>query len=93
MVNADSTISSIKFKGEKVWFKASVAHTGFTASFSYSTDGEKYHNIGNVLKMDLGLPWTANRFALFNYSLTDSGIDGNADFNWFHFDNKYVEKE
>lgn len=93
MVNADSTISSIKFKGNKVWFKANVTHTDFTASFSYSTDGKKYHEIGNVLKMDLGLAWTANRFALFNYSIKDSGIDGYADFNWFHFDNKPVVDE
>ncbi|MNV95306.1 hypothetical protein D3C71_1901860 [compost metagenome] len=87
-MNADSTLTSVKFKGNKVWFKANATHIGFTASFAYSTDGKKYHPIGNTLKMDLGLDWTANRFALFNYSIKDAGIDGYADFNWFHFDNK-----
>ena len=32
-----------------------------------------YHPIGNELKMGLGLDWTANRFALFNYSANDAG--------------------
>ena len=38
-------------------------------------------------KMGLGLPWTANRFALFNFSKSDEGIGGTADFNWFRFNN------
>jgi hypothetical protein len=33
--------------------------------------------------MGLGLPWTANRFALFNYSTTEAGVGGGADFNGF----------
>lgn len=47
-----------------------------------------FHKLGSDLRMGLGLPWTANRFALFNYSKTDEGIDGIADFNWFRFTNK-----
>lgn len=38
--------------------------------------------------MGLGLVWTANRFALFNYTTEASGIDGYADFNWFRFSGK-----
>ena len=38
--------------------------------------------------MDLGYPWTANRFALLNYSETQKGVGGIADFNWFRFYNK-----
>jgi hypothetical protein len=37
----------------------------------------------NTLKMRLGLPWTANRFALFNYTIKDAGIGSIADFNGF----------
>jgi beta-xylosidase len=88
MMNADSTVTSVSFKGNKVWFKASVTHIGFKASFAYSTDGKKYQAIGNTLAMGLGLDWTANRFALFNYSTEDSGLAGYADFNWFRFDHK-----
>ena len=36
----------------------------------------------------LGLLWTANRFALFNFSTEQDGEDGYADFNWFRFTNK-----
>jgi len=88
MINADSTVTSIPFKGNKIWVKASATHVGYTASFAYSTDGKKFQPIGNTLDMGLGLDWTANRFALFNYSIEESGIGGHADFNWFHFDNK-----
>ena len=38
--------------------------------------------------MGLGYPWTANRFALFNFSETEEGAGGVADFNWFRFYNK-----
>lgn len=44
--------------------------------------------IGNELQMGLGLPWTANRFALFNFNTTPQGNNGYADFNWFRFTNK-----
>lgn len=45
-------------------------------------------NNGNVLKMGLGIRWTANRFALLNFSTTEEGVGGSADFNWFRFINK-----
>ena len=57
----------------------------FRALFYYSLDGVNYKRIGNTLEMGLGLPWTANRFALFNFSKSSDGVDGFADFNWFHF--------
>jgi len=38
--------------------------------------------------MGLGLPWTANRFALFNFTTREAGVDGIADFNWFRFNGK-----
>ena len=55
----------------------------FKANFFYSLDGSTFHPFGNVLQMGLGLPWTANRFALFNFSTTEQGVGGWADFNWF----------
>ncbi|MCO5949904.1 glycoside hydrolase family 43 protein [Mucilaginibacter flavidus] len=85
MVNNDTTITTLNFSGTTVWFKANVTHVGFKASFAYSTDGKNYHPIGNELKMGLGLDWTANRFALFNYSTNETGAGGYADFNWLHF--------
>ncbi|WP_216629181.1 beta-xylosidase family glycoside hydrolase [Sphingobacterium lumbrici] len=74
--------------GDKFWVRARVTDKEFVAKFYYSTDGENFYVIGNELKMQLGLPWTANRFALFNYSKTNEGIGGYADFNWFRFTNK-----
>lgn len=44
--------------------------------------------VETIVKMGLGLPWTANRFALFNFTTSPQGVDGCADFNWFHFNNK-----
>ncbi len=76
------------FSGERIWIRARVTDKDFTARFYYSLDGETYFPIGNVLKMGLGFPWTANRFALFNFSTTAEGVDGYADFDWFKFTGK-----
>lgn len=69
----------------KIWIRARVTDKDFTARFYYSLDGKSFHPVGNVLNMGLGLPWTANRFALFNFSTTDEGVEGIADFNYFRF--------
>lgn len=75
-------------KGNKIWIRARIMDKDFTARFYYSLDGETYSPIGNELKMGLGLDWTANRFALFNYSTKTNGVGGYADFDWFHFTGK-----
>lgn len=86
MVNNGKVIDSIlNFRPDKIWLKANVTHLGFTASFAYSVDGKKFIPFGNQLSMGLGLDWTANRFALFNYSTHKEGSGGYADFNWFRF--------
>lgn len=72
-------------KGSRLWIRARVTDRDFTADFYYSLDGKNFRPIGNKLKMGLGLPWTANRFALFNFSKQESGAGGYADFNWFRF--------
>ncbi|MDD4638096.1 MAG: beta-xylosidase, partial [Bacteroidales bacterium] len=89
MYNDDKEIEVIdNFQGENIWIRARVTDKDFTAKFYYSLDGKSFAPIGNDLKMGLGLPWTANRFALFNFSTTESGMDGYAVFNWFRFTNK-----
>ena len=86
MVNNGKVVDSIDhFSASKLWIKANVTHIGFKATFSYSTDGKKFIPFGNALQMGLGLDWTANRFALFNFSTQTEGPGGYADFNWFHF--------
>jgi len=88
MVNKDTTITTVKFTGSTIWLKASVTHVGFKASFDYSTDGKNFQSIGSELKMGLGLDWTANRFALFDYNNNKNGSGGYVDFSWFHYSNK-----
>lgn len=89
MNNNDKIVASVdNFTGDKIWIRARVTDRDFIAKFYYSTDGENFFTLGNDLKMGLGLYWTANRFALFNYSKTNEGVDGYADFNWFRFTNK-----
>ncbi|MFB6456834.1 glycoside hydrolase 43 family protein [Chitinophaga sp. Hz27] len=89
MCNDEKIIESIDdIKAEKIWIRSRVTDRDFIAKFYYSLDGKEFYAIGNDLKMQLGLDWTANRFALFNYSKIPEGIDGYADFNWFHFTNK-----
>lgn len=76
------------FAGSKLWVRARVSEVGFRATFYYSLDGKQFEPCAGELKMGLGLPWTANRFALFNFSTTEEGVDGYADFNWFRFTDK-----
>lgn len=73
------------FVDDKLWIRARVMDKDFTARFYYSTNGNDFCPIGDVLKMGLGLAWTGNRFALFNFSEKDTGVDGYVDFNWFRF--------
>ena len=89
MCNDGEIVETIDaLKGNKIWIRARVMDKDFTARFYYSLDGETYSPIGNELKMGLGLDWTANRFALFNYSTKANGVGGYADFDWFHFTGK-----
>lgn len=82
----ETVISNLK--EQTLWFRARVTDKDFTARFYYSLDGKEFHPVGDVLQMGLGYPWTANRFALLNYSETEEGVGGIADFNWFRFTNK-----
>lgn len=68
---------------QTLWIRVFATDRDFKANFFYSLDGSTFHPFGNVLQMGLGLPWTANRFALFNFSTTEQGVGGWADFNWF----------
>lgn len=89
MCNDDKSIETVeRFTGDKIWIRSRVTDKDFIAKFYYSLDGINFRPIGNDLKMGLGLPWTANRFALFNFTTSEQGVDGYADFNWFHFINK-----
>ena len=85
MVNDGHTIATIdRPAGRSIWFRATATDDGFRANFAYSLDGKSFSPIGNTLSMGLGLDWTANRFALFNFSQEASGVAGAADFHWFH---------
>jgi len=89
MNNNEEIVETIEnFEGNKIWIRARATDKNFKALFYYSLDGNKFYRIGNELKMGLGLVWTANRFALFNFSKTEKGVGGFADFNWFRFTNK-----
>ncbi|SEW52766.1 glycoside hydrolase family 43 protein [Chitinophaga arvensicola] len=85
MAQNDSTIAVVNLKQTKIWFKANVNEKGFVATFAYSVNGKDFLPIGNELKMGLGLDWTANRFALFNFNtgLSTTATGGHVDINWF----------
>lgn len=89
MYNKDEEIEAVTdFMGDKIRFRARVMDKNFTARFYYSLDGINYLPISNELNMGLWLPWTGNRFALFNFTTKVTGVDGYTDFNWFRFTNK-----
>ncbi|MBS0030372.1 glycoside hydrolase family 43 protein [Chitinophaga sp. 22321] len=82
MSQSDSTVATAHIKHNKIWFKAMVSEKGFVATFAYSTNGKDFTPLGNELKMALGLDWTANRFALFNFN-KGGATGGYIDINWF----------
>ena len=85
----DQECASVEnLQGNKVWIRVRTTDRDFKAVFFYSLDGVHFRRFGKELSMGLGLPWTANRFALFNFSTTQEGVDGVADFNWFRFTDK-----
>lgn len=86
--NGKDTTLVEKLKNDKLWIRARVTDRDFTARFYYSLDGKSFSPVEGALHMGLGYPWTANRFALLNYSETQEGVGGIADFNWFRFTNK-----
>lgn len=89
MCDNGNVVESIdRFTGDRLWIRARITDKNFTARFYYSLDGSHFKPIGNVMAMGLGLPWTANRFALFNFSTKAEGVDGYADFDWFRFTDK-----
>lgn len=89
MCDNGKTLATLEnIKSNKVWFRVRVMDISFRALFYYSLNGIDYYPLGNDFKMGLGLTWTANRFALFNFSRTDEGVNGFSDFNWFRFTNK-----
>lgn len=89
MCNDGKDIETVEhFNGDKLWIRVRATDKEFKALFYYSLDGVNYKRIGNELQMGLGLPWTANRFALFNFNTAPQGNNGYADFNWFRFTNK-----
>ena len=89
MCNDDREMEVVEnFTGDHIWIRVRATDKDFSALFYYSLDGVHFKRIGNALQMGLGLPWTANRFALFNFSTTEPGVDGYVDFNWFRFTDK-----
>lgn len=89
MSNDEKIVETIdNFKGNKIWIRARITDRNNIAKFYYSVDSKNFYSIGNDLAMKLGLYWTANRFALFNFSKTKEGVDGYVDFNWFRFTGK-----
>lgn len=74
--------------GRKIWLRARTDDKLFRAVFYYSLDGKIFRPFGEELQMGLGLYWTANRFALFHFSTTSEGVDGQVDFNWFRMTDK-----
>lgn len=87
VMNNDGTVVETAIdhlKQDRIWIRARVTDKDFTARFFYSLDGVRFMPVGNVLKMGLGLPWTANRFALFNFN-TRHDEGGTADFDRFIF--------
>ena len=67
----------------RVWFRVNTTVQEESVSFAYSWDGRYFIPFGQRLKMGLGLPWTANRYALFCFEKEGTPTTGYADFDMF----------
>jgi beta-xylosidase len=80
---------SAPFKGTQVWLRASCDFLKEQTRFSYSTDGEKFENIGDKSAMIFQLKtFQGIRYALFNYNTGDRP-GGYADFDKFIVEEVY----
>ncbi len=68
--------------GAAIYYDGAPVEDSGTVSFSYSTDDQQYHTLGEVVQMEFKLTvFTGNKFCLFNYATEELG--GYVDFDWF----------
>ncbi|HEY8902985.1 MAG TPA: hypothetical protein VIM48_04710, partial [Chthoniobacterales bacterium] len=79
-------VSSIPLPASPIWLRAHCNFLTEKATFSYSTDGEKFESIGDDFTMIFqGRTFQGVRYCLFNYN-TGEGSCGFADFHRFSVD-------
>jgi beta-xylosidase len=82
MINNGLEVASTPLKSETIYLRSTAAYVKDVATFSYSTDGKNFTDIGNQLQMKFNLSvFTGYKACLFNYSTANAG--GYVDFDWF----------
>ena len=71
--------------GDKVFIRLKTTSKDDTGAMAYGTDGKTYRTVAEGVKLGQTLNWTPCRFALFNYSTSESGLGGYVDFDEFRF--------
>ena len=79
----DTDSLDVPQQASRVWLRVYTTVQEESASFSYSWDGKHFTPFGKRLKMGLGWPWTANRYALFCFGREGLATKGYADFDRF----------
>ena len=79
----DTENIDIPQQASRIWLRVYTTVQEESASFAYSWDGRHFTPCGERLKMGLGLPWTANRYALFCFGEEGRETTGYADFDEF----------
>jgi beta-xylosidase len=75
--------SSIPLNANTVWLKSSVTAPKGEVTFSYSTDGVKFENIGSKFEAKEGR-WVGAKSGLYAKRSKTSGIGGYVLIDWFH---------
>jgi xylan 1,4-beta-xylosidase len=71
----------VHMPGSRVWLRADCDYTTQIAQFSYSFDGQTFHNIGEPFRMvGIGVTFQGVRYALFSFH-HGAGGTGFADFD------------
>lgn len=81
-VTADKEQIVAKLKTKSVYFRVSVAES--ICVFSYSTDGKRFEQAGDVFVAKPGM-WIGAKVGLFSLSPAGATKRGYADYGWFRF--------
>ena len=80
--NSDKSIAKTRVSESEVYLRVRVEGPNGQCRFSYSEDGERFHNIGVTFSASRVL-WSSAKIGIFCTSEQGFRIGGYADFDWF----------
>ncbi len=78
---AEKEAGAVELKNSSVYLRVSVVGDAICA-FSYSVDGQRFKELGNIFKAEPGM-WIGAKVGLFALARAGAKMNGYADYSWF----------